>query len=83
MSAALRHAMRNHRYQVINEPSRNHLFVMAAIAIANGFGVVFAGVVLANAVGLQPEQLILPSYNPPAKIIRLSSLNYSESSLRP
>jgi len=44
---------------------------------------VFAGVVLANAVGLQPEQLILPSYNPPAKIIRLSSLNYSDAPLRP
>ena len=55
---------------------------MAAIAIANGFRVVVVGLILANAVGLEPGQFILSSYAPLVKIIRLSSLDYSIPSFK-
>ena len=50
---------------------------MAAVAIANDFGVVFVSFIFVNAVGLEPEQLIFPNYSPPVKIIGLLSLDYS------
>lgn len=74
--------MRNHYYHDAYEAPRNPFIVMAAIAIANGFGVVVVGLILANAVGLEPGQFILSSYAPPVKIIRLSSLDYSIPSFK-
>jgi hypothetical protein len=47
---------------------------MAAIAMANGVGMVLAGFILASIVGFSPQQLIMPDYDPPLKIMPLSSL---------
>ena len=51
--------MRNQLNHHFYEAPRNPFIVMAAIAIANGFGVVFMSFILANAVDLEPEQQIL------------------------
>jgi len=67
--------MHNMDYEEINSSSNSHLIGMASIAFANGLGVVLAGFILASAVGLSPQQLVMPEYNPPVKIMRLSSLN--------
>lgn len=67
--------MRNMDYEKINTSSNSHLIEMASIAFANGLGVVLTGFILASVIGLSPQQLVMPEYNPPVKILRLSSLN--------
>jgi len=74
--------MRNQHNHHFYEAPRDPFIAMAAVAIANGFGVVFVSFILVNAVGLEPEQLIFPNYSPPVKIIRLSSLDYSTPLLK-
>ena len=69
--------MRNQHNQHFYKAPRNPFIVMAAVAIANDFGVVFVSFIFVNAVGLEPEQLIFPIYSPPVTIIGLLSLDYS------
>jgi hypothetical protein len=66
--------MHDLNYEEIGSSAENHLIGMAAIAMANGVGMVLAGFILASIVGFSPQQLIMPDYDPPLKIMPLSSL---------
>ena len=66
--------MHDLNYEEIGSSAENHLIGMAAIAMANGVGMVLAGFILASIVGLSPQQLIMPDYDSPLKIMPLSSL---------
>ena len=66
--------MHDLNYEEIGSSAENHLIGMAAIAMANGVGMVLAGFILASIVGFSPQQLIMPDYDPPSKIMPLSSL---------
>jgi hypothetical protein len=66
--------MHDLNYEEIGSSAENHLIGMAAIAMANGVGMVVAGFILASIVGFSPQQLIMPDYDPPLKIMPLSSL---------
>ena len=66
--------MQDLNYEEIGSSAENHLIGMAAIAMANGVGMVLAGFILASIVGFSPQQLIMPDYDPPLKIMPLSSL---------
>ena len=66
--------MHDMNYEEIGCSTENHLVGMAAIAMANGVGMVLAGFILASIVGFSPQQLIMPDYDPPLKIMPLSSL---------
>lgn len=66
--------MHDLNYEEIGRSAENHLIGMAAIAMANGVGMVVAGFILASIVGFSPQQLVMPDYEPPLKIMPLSSL---------
>ena len=66
--------MHDLNYEEIGSSAENHLIGMAAIAMANGVGMVLAGFILASIVGFSPQHLIMPDYDPPLKIMPLSSL---------
>lgn len=66
--------MHDLNYEEIGRSAENHLIGMAAIAMANGVGMVLAGFILASIVGFSPQQLIMPDYDAPLIIMPLSSL---------